>query len=304
MKPLYEEYRPRTWAQVVGQNKAIQTIQTLARRGLGGRVLYITGSSGTGKTTIARLVAGELADEYAIIEIDAADMSMDRVREYERLCRVRPIGRGWHVFIVNEAHKLSGAVVSRLLSTFEAGHVQNTSTWIFTTTAAGESLFDENFDSGPFGSRCVQISLSQRNLAKTFAERAREIAQAHGLDGQPIEKYVRLAKDCRNNLRDMLNRIEAGAMIGGAERSVTSTNCDGNRRNLASMTRRQFPMDCERQIAGVGPRAGLAVIGLHRGDATLHGRLPGHREAYSTGTGPVGRIQGIESPVSCSRIDR
>lgn len=215
MKPLYEECRPRTWAQVVGQDKAIQTIETLRRRGLGGRVLYITGQSGTGKTTIARLVAAELADEYAIIEIDAADLNMETVREFERMCHGRPIGKGWHVFIVNEAHKLSGAVVSRLLSTFEAGHVQQTSTWIFTTTSAGDSLFEENFDSGPFGSRCVQISLSQRNLAQVFAERAREIAQANGLDGQPIEKYVRLLKDCRNNLRDAINRIEAGVMVGG-----------------------------------------------------------------------------------------
>lgn len=217
MKPLYEECRPRTWAQVVGQDKALQMIDTLRRRGLGGRVLYITGGSGTGKTTIARLVAGELADEYAIIEIDAADLNMETVREFERMCRCRPIGKGWHVFIVNEAHKLTNAVVSRLLSVFEADEVQRHSTWIFTTTSAGDRLFDENFDSGPFGSRCVQIPLSQRNLAQVFAERAREIAQANGLDGQPIEKYVRLLKDCRNNLRDALNRIESGLMIGGAE---------------------------------------------------------------------------------------
>lgn len=213
MRPLYEECRPTTWSAVVGQEKAIKTIETLRKRGLGGRVLYITGGSGTGKTTIARLVAAELADEYCIIEIDAADLTMDRVREFERMCRCKPIGKGWHCFIVNEAHKLRNDVVSRLLSTFEAGDVQRSSTWIFTTTSDGDSLFDENFDSGPFGSRCVQIGLSQRNLAQPFAERALEIARAHGLDGQPIEKYIRLAKDCRNNLRDMLNRIEAGCMM-------------------------------------------------------------------------------------------
>lgn len=214
MQPLYEAYRPREWSDVVGQEKALKTIETLRKRGLAGRVLYITGKSGTGKTTIARLIADEVADRYAQIEIDASDLSMDRVREFERMCQFKPIGeKGFHCFIVNEAHRLRNDVVSRLLSTFESGNVQSTSTWIFTTTTSGDSLFDENFDSAPFGSRCVQIGLSQRGLAECFADRARVVAQAEGLDGQPIEKYVRLAKDCGNNLREMLCRIEAGAML-------------------------------------------------------------------------------------------
>ena len=37
---------------------------------------------------------------------------------------------------------------------------------------------------------------------------------AEGLDGLPIERYYRLAKDCGNNLRTMLTAVEAGAMSG------------------------------------------------------------------------------------------
>ena len=62
-------------------------------------------------------------------------------------------------------------------------------------------------------SRCIEIQLSRRGLAEPFAERAREIAQREGLDGRPIGDYLRLAKDCRNNMRAMLQRIEAGDLL-------------------------------------------------------------------------------------------
>ena len=62
MMQLHEQYRPHKWSDVIGQTKAVRTIQALAKRGLGGRAFFITGSSGTGKTTIARLVSAEIAD--------------------------------------------------------------------------------------------------------------------------------------------------------------------------------------------------------------------------------------------------
>ena len=56
--PLTEQYRPQAWADVVGQDKIVQRIQALAKRGLAGRAYWISGQSGTGKTTIARTRRG------------------------------------------------------------------------------------------------------------------------------------------------------------------------------------------------------------------------------------------------------
>jgi hypothetical protein len=57
------------------------------------------------------------------------------------------------------------------------------------------------------------LALDRRGLSKTFAERARSIAHAEGLDGKPIEDYIRLAKDSRNSLRAMIQAIESRAMM-------------------------------------------------------------------------------------------
>ena len=213
MQALFEKYRPRQWSEVVGQDKTVRKIERLAQRGLGGRAFWLSGQSGTGKTTIARLIAAEVAGEWCIDELDATDLSASRVREIERDWQSFGIGeKPGRAYIVNESHGLRKDTVRQWLTTLERipAHV----VVIFTTTCEGElSLFDDQIDAHPLVSRCLELPLSRRGLAEAFAQRARDIASAEGLNGRPVSSYVNLAKRCKNNFRQMLQRIEAGQML-------------------------------------------------------------------------------------------
>ena len=182
-----------------------------AKNDFGGRAFWITGNSGTGKSTIAALIAACLASNFTTFETTGRELTVSDLRNYSQYWRSKVItGDGW-ALIVNESHGLSKPVVEVLLNLLEK--LPDPVVIIFTTTNDGNDLFEEQLDSSPFASRCLSLRLTSRNLCEPFAARAKEVAQLEHLNGKPIEEYVKLMKHCRNNLRQAYREIESGAML-------------------------------------------------------------------------------------------
>jgi len=212
---LYEKYRPANLEQFVGNDKAVTKVRKLMERGVGGRAYWITGASGTGKTTLALILGKTIASDWNIKEIDSTGLFPSHIKEIEDTIRYHGMeiekGLGGHAIIINEAHGLRKDTIRQLLVTLE--RIPSHVIFCFTTTKIGErDLFEDQIDASPLLSRCVEISLTNQGLAPLFADRAKEIAVAEGLDGQSGEEYVKLARRCSNNMRMMLQEIDSGAM--------------------------------------------------------------------------------------------
>lgn len=216
MSSFYKRWQPQSLDEIAGHAKAKKTIDILRRStGLTGQVFWITGESGTGKNTIATILAREVSPEDACRqEVDAQDVSLDLLRDWESWSK-RGSLFGGYCFTINEAHGLSSKVVSRLQTLLENDDVQENSTWIFTTTFRGEAkLFDTKFDACPFLSRAISIPLSlDKETVVSMAERLKMIADHENLDGRPLDDYKRLLLDNKFNMRSCLQRIAAGEML-------------------------------------------------------------------------------------------
>ncbi len=212
---LCERYRPRCFSEIIGQPKALAIIGRLQQRGgLGGRCFWITGASGTGKTSIGRLLAHEIADPWNVEEIDTSDVTTKTIERIRRAMCCRGIGqKGGMAWILNECRALTARMVQKLLTVVEPqGGLPPHVLFAMTPTHEGQLKFEGLADSAPLLSRCIRLELSRRGLAQAFAARVREIARIENLDGKPLAAYVRSMQSCRNNMRAALMQVEAGAM--------------------------------------------------------------------------------------------
>ncbi len=118
---LYRQYRSQNFDEIVGQDHIVQTLKNALANDRIAHAYLFSGPRGTGKTSIARILAHELeCDPLDIIEIDAAShRGIDEVRALREQVEFQPVASKRKVYILDEVHMLTKEAFNALLKTLE-----------------------------------------------------------------------------------------------------------------------------------------------------------------------------------------
>jgi DNA polymerase-3 subunit gamma/tau len=214
------KFRPHDFAGIIGQEHVRSTLQNAIKQGRVAHGYILSGQRGTGKTTIARILARclncvegptitpcgvcssciEIPQNNApdVIEIDAAsNRGINEMRELRENVRYRPSRDRYKVFIIDEAHQITSEAFNALLKTLE--EPPEWAVFLLCTTEAHKIP-------ATIASRCQQFSFRSVEFQEVVG-RMEWICQQEGIEAD-AEALAVLAQAGEGSVRDSLSALD------------------------------------------------------------------------------------------------